>query len=938
MTNRSLHIVLRTLLAATLICAMALLSSCGDKNSNDTSTDKPDTENTDGNTTDGSAAENLEQSDIKIDSFRIGYLSENEYNDGNFDDTSIKDTVSLDDRSNVYVIIDFSYTLLKNIPEDASVIFGAASDTRGVIDITIQEAPTSAIKETKSNSGIDLTAEFSLPEDINAQKSVRIALRIMPLGSGTPSLSFNLTATGGLKLYGNASREVSINRIVSDITYKINNDGRGYSVSSVSNSKSEIVIPDRLKDNLPITGVLGGVFSNRSKLESLTIGKNIVSIEGESAFSGCTSLRQIMVDGENPFYTVIDGCLYTKDGKTLIRYAPARADKSFSINANTTHIADCAFASALSLTEIFIPESVVSIGRSAFYKCNSVERITTPVIGSGIAAGNTHFGYLFGAETYENNGDSVPESLKTVVLNSAERIESYAFAGCTHIEAVEIRDTVKFIDAAAFKGCTALAEINIPASVTSLPFHIFSGCRALTRMDIPSTVTEIGSYAFEGCESLSKITIPDAVTNIGSFAFSGCTALESIKLPDNVTVIQMYLFQNCRMLTSIEFSDAAAEIQSGAFSGCASLTEMRFPSGITAINDELFLDCVALKSVVIPYGLTAIGYAAFKGCTALSELDIPETVEFIRAHAFEGCTALTAIKIPDLVDTLKEYAFSDCSSLTEVVLGRNLYTIEKYVFNDCSSLTEITIPYSVKEIYKYAFYGCRSLNVCCESTVKQDKWENAWNYSVSKVTFGYNFVDTNPDFGYISCGAYAYIAYCKKSADVITVPSHIDGFEVRGIYSFGLGEGKKVVLPNTLRLIGRNAFKGYDELTEIVIPDSVTYLGLGAFEGCTSLTSAVIGDGITFIPAYAFNGCSNLKTLKMGSGILSIEMYAFSGCSSLTEITLPKTLTAIGYGSFYGCASLSDVYFSGGENEFNFTLDSWNESFEKATKHYTESH
>lgn len=51
----------------------------------------------------------------------------------------------------------------------------------------------------------------------------------------------------------------------------------------------------------------------------------------------------IFVDDENPNYQSIDGVLYSKDGKKIIRYAKAKKDTSFDIPDGVTEIGDFAF-------------------------------------------------------------------------------------------------------------------------------------------------------------------------------------------------------------------------------------------------------------------------------------------------------------------------------------------------------------------------------------------------------------------------------------------------------------------------------------------------------------------------------------------------------------------------------------------------------------------
>jgi hypothetical protein len=80
------------------------------------------------------------------------------------------------------------------------------------------------------------------------------------------------------------------------------------------------------------------------------------------------------LDPEQCQFSVIDGVLYSKDGKTLVKYPSAKADKEFSIPSTVTKIAENAFADAKNLERVFIPSSVLEVSQNTFYN-SSVNEI-----------------------------------------------------------------------------------------------------------------------------------------------------------------------------------------------------------------------------------------------------------------------------------------------------------------------------------------------------------------------------------------------------------------------------------------------------------------------------------------------------------------------------------------------------------------------------------
>lgn len=114
-----------------------------------------------------------------------------------------------------------------------------------------------------------------------------------------------------------------------------------------------------------------------ARLKSVTIPASVTSI-GFGAFYACMSLECIEVDKNNPNYSSIDGSLYTKDKKTLIKYTIKNKDSSFTIPKSVTSIGDYAFFMVGNLENISIPDSVTSIGNRAFYFCTSLTSIVIP--------------------------------------------------------------------------------------------------------------------------------------------------------------------------------------------------------------------------------------------------------------------------------------------------------------------------------------------------------------------------------------------------------------------------------------------------------------------------------------------------------------------------------------------------------------------------------
>ena len=180
-------------------------------------------------------------------------------------------------------------------------------------------------------------------------------------------------------------------------------------------------------------------------------------------------------------------------------------------------------------TVVRIPDSVTSIGDSAFSWCKALTNIEIP--------------------------------------NSVTSIGDWAFGGCSSLEEINL-NSVTSIGDRTFLGCKRLTSVTIPNSVTSIGYETFYGCIGLTSVTIGNGVTSIGDYAFYGCTGLTSVTIPNSVTSIGDRTFLGCTGLTSVTIPNSVTSIGRYAFYGCTGLTNVIIGNNIKYIEGNTFDVC----------------------------------------------------------------------------------------------------------------------------------------------------------------------------------------------------------------------------------------------------------------------------------------------------------------------------------------------------------------------------------
>jgi hypothetical protein len=287
---------------------------------------------------------------------------------------------------------------------------------------------------------------------------------------------------------------------------------------------------------------------------------------------------------------------------------------TFAENSQLTSIGPYAFSGCNSLTNITIPEGVMSIGSGAFSACSSLTSITIP-------ASVTSFGYDYGAF-------SICTSLTSITVAAANPSYSSDGGGILYNKAktilikappagisgsVTIPTSVTSLGSGAFQDCIGLTSVTIPSGVTYINYNMFQFCYNLTSITVAtsnSTYSSDGGIVYNKAKTSlilappgisGTVTIPTSVMSIGSNAFSGCRSLTDITIPTSVMSIGSYAFQSCTGLTDITIPTSVTRINSYAFSGCTGLTSITIPSSVTDIDFNAFQSWTVSQTINVPF-------------------------------------------------------------------------------------------------------------------------------------------------------------------------------------------------------------------------------------------------------------------------------------------------------------------------------------------------
>lgn len=207
---------------------------------------------------------------------------------------------------------------------------------------------------------------------------------------------------------------------------------------------------------------------------------------------------------------------------------------SITIPSSVTSIKSYAFQSCAGLTSIVIPSTITSIESNPFVNCSGLVQV---VVDSGNPEYDSRENCNAIIKTSSN--ELVTGCKNTVIPNSVTSIGSSAFGGCTGLTLLAIPTSLTTIGNSAFSSCSGLISLTIPRFVTEIGWNAFSSCVNLTSITVlAETPPSVGTYAFLNVNPDILVTVPCGYASVyeSSDWHNYFTTIEEDCGPHDVTI------------------------------------------------------------------------------------------------------------------------------------------------------------------------------------------------------------------------------------------------------------------------------------------------------------------------------------------------------------------------------------------------------------------
>lgn len=622
----------------------------------------------------------------------------------------------------------------------------------------------------------------------------------------------------------------------------------------------EFTVPETYKE-LPVVGLTDDPFTNCKKLKKINLSKNTAVFDW--IYIAIEGIEEITVPEDNKYFSAVDGVIYTKDMKELV-----------------------ACPSAGGKTELTIPDETVSIDRGALACCRDLKKVT---MGANVEK-------IYPSAFWGCSG--------LTEVNFSQKLKAigfFAFAGCSSLESVDLPDSLEEMYEDVFKDTACVENYNgihyvdnwavgsdknilqgdIRKGTVGTACGIFSERYSMKWINVPSSVKHITESLIIGLGQNYDI---DFVSFYNDAIPERCLAINGIKgieiydpkckITDSKTALPAYWVEHDDSFVPSDKEEQPTEYKLGRTTVSSSSSGSKTVK--KAINTELieldedisndddYVQKMAALDEKIQKDNSSFAIAQpVEGKVQSAPIKIGARTKIDTViHGVAGSTAedyavkyRRMFKPLEVRDDLKPTIINDDDAGVTYKKYMDTYATAKVYINNGDTIKEITIAPKadgapVKDIF-VSLANADKINI----PVTAERYVQQVDSAEDKVAY-YNVDKDNPYLTSVDG-----IIYSKDMTKLIKVPSRY--------------AGKKIVVPDGVKIIDSFAFYSLDNVESIELPDSVEII-----EKCS------------------FGGCYKLSSIKLSKNLDVIGDLAFMYCTKLTDVTLPDSVNHIGDNAF----------------------------------------
>ena len=274
----------------------------------------------------------------------------------------------------------------------------------------------------------------------------------------------------------------------------------------------------------------------------------------------------------------------------------------------------------------------------------------------------------------------------------------------------------------------------------------------------------------------------------------------------------------------------------------------------------------------------------------LASLTIPDhvrglAVTTLAPHAFDSCPQLQTIRLGRAVNTLSSEALTGCTALADLYVVTDVPPRCAPGAFSQSQLSTVRLnivhgfmaPYATSAVWS-GFQHRREL-----SQVTGNRFQHQVTLQaptsitgpiVQEIPATYIIYNKESLIGQIGAGE---PAINTLSAGRLTIPDEVPV------------PSSPDIAPLRIMVIGEDAFKGCERLTEVQFPSLLQHVESSAFSDCKGLSNVVLPEYVTYIGSQAFAGCESLRAVWLSPRLRTIGGFAFAQCNRLQQLYVPMT-------------------------------------------------